>query len=58
MEHPLIQTSSFQATDFVSGILGGIAFTLASQPMDFIKTHIQMAGRRLKLSEITTLIKK
>lgn len=58
MEHPVIHRSSFEATDFISGIIGGIAFTLASQPMDFIKTHIQMVGRRLTLNDIVQLIKK
>ncbi len=33
--------------DFFSGMCAGFAFTAVSQPMDYIKTHIQMVGERV-----------
>ena len=44
--------------DFVSGLMAGFAQTIMSQPMDYIKTQIQMAGRKLSFRDTAKLIWK
>lgn len=46
----------FNLKDFISGLMGGFAQTIVGQPMDYIKTQIQMAGRQLTLKETVSLI--
>lgn len=48
----------FNLKDFFSGLMAGFAQTIVGQPMDYIKTQIQMAGRKLTLSETAKLIWK
>lgn len=43
-------------TDFLSGLAAGCVFTIASQPMDYVKTQIQTLGKRLSPVDVMKYI--
>lgn len=41
------RTSIISFRDFLSGFCAGVAQIVVGQPLDLVKTYIQMAGRKI-----------
>jgi hypothetical protein len=47
-----IHQSLFTARDFVAGFCAGVSQIAVGQPLDLAKTYIQMAGRKVSITEV------